>query len=236
MKTKKILSTLVLGIMFCMLLQTSSQAALQSNQSGSILSKPATDWIIRVRQMESDGGGMGLNEVVGDDALATTESNGIDVHLQKNTEYGAIVLLGASDYGKQGLVGGTSSSRYMNNGDRYLTGTSIKASSTGNVTGVYELGTSNAYEWTAGGGVDFLSNIAPRYRDIYETHGVGKAGDATIENGIYIYNWHGGSGVFSTASYGFLRGVYGSGPFYSSSATAGYPYSARACVVSFAGL
>lgn len=251
MKTKRIFATLALGLIGLTFISTTTvkAAALQSNSKGTIKrSADATDWIIRVRQMESKGGGMGLNETVGTDALATSDSNGIDVHLQKNTEYGAAILLGASDYGKVGTVGAggkvngiANATAYMNSGSTTLTGTDLKASSTGNVTGIYELASSSYYELTAGGGTRFLSNIASRYRNVYETT-EGKAGDATIENGINFGNtWHGSNmGDFATGAYGFLRGyarykgvfTFDTSPYSSTSDIS----SARACVVSAAGI
>lgn len=247
MKTKRIFTTLALGLIgFTFISTTTVQAAaLQSNTKTTARTAAATDWIIRVRQMESKGGGMGLNETVGTDALATSESNGIDVHLQKNTEYGAAILLGASDYGKVGTVGAggkvngsANSTAYMNSGSTTLTGTDLKASTTGNVTGIYELATDSNWEWTAGGGTSFLSNIASRYRNIYETSGVGKAGDATVENGIRFGNtWHGGSYAnFASGAYGFMRGNSSYGVFDFNGYAASFSYYARACVVSGSGL
>lgn len=247
MKTKKIFATLALGLIgFTFISTTTVQAAaLQSNTKKSSRQATATDWIIRVRQMESKGGGMGLNETVGADALATSDSNGIDVHLQKNTEYGAAILLGASDYGKVGTVGAggkvngrANTKAYMNSGNYALTGTDLKASTTGNVTGIYELAKDNNWEWTAGGGTGFLSNIASRYRNIYETSNVGKAGDATVENGITFGNtWHGSSyAFFATGAYGFVRGGSSYGVFDFDSYNASDSVSARACVVSGSGL
>lgn len=248
MKTKRIFTTLALGLIGFTFISTTTvkAAALQSNTKTTSRTAVATDWIIRVRQMESKGGGMGLNETVGSDALATSESNGIDVHLQKNTEYGAAILLGASDYGKVGTVGAggkvngsANSTAYMNTGSTTLTGTDLKASTTGNVTGIYELaGGGNSYEWTAGGGTSFLSNIASRYRNIYETSGVGKAGDATVENGItFGSRWHGSNyASFATGANGFRRGNSSYGVFDFSSYTASSSNYARACVVSGSGL
>ena len=189
--------------------------------------------------MEAKNGGMGLNEVIDNTTgLPTTASNGIDVHLQKNTEYGAAILLGASDYGKQGAVGGTSSTRWMDQGNKTITGTDIKASSTGNVTGIYDLAAQSNWEWTSGGKTEFLSNIAPRYRDIYEKDQEGKAGDATIEGGINLgTTWHGSSaGYFATGSRGFIRGYSSYCVFSFNFDFAGNGECARACVVSALGI
>ena len=121
--------------------------------------------------MEGSGQGLGLSEEIDTSTLLSKgASNNIDVHLQKNTEYGAVLLLGASDYGKQGA---TKEARYMNTGA--TTGNDVQASTTGNKYGVYEMGykdmntsQSSYYEWTAGGLKSAFGSIAPRYRDEYK--------------------------------------------------------------------
>ena len=64
-------------------------------------------------------------------AMGTTSS--LDVHLQRNTEYGAMLILGLSDYGKQASsVSYTSLFSDTKNG---------LATTTGNVSGIYNVGT-----------------------------------------------------------------------------------------------
>lgn len=191
---KKLALTAVL-MLILVALSTRGVFAYQSTPNGTGVTNTATVWMPGIRQMEGAGRGMGLSETVNtSNGLATSASNNIDVHLQKNTEYGAIVLLGASDYGKQG----TGTARYMSKGSTARSGMSGLATSTGNASGIYELGyydmnisSTNMFEWTAGGGTSFLSAFDKRYRDIYETSGVGKPGDATVENGVNINSWHG---------------------------------------------
>lgn len=243
MKKSKIVLTTMLTILSLTLFSTTTvQAALQSVPSGTTKSDTAANWIINIRKMENAGGGMGLKETInGTNGLATSESNNIDVHLLKNTEYGAIVLLGASDYGKQGT---DIEARRMDYGA--TSGSGVQASTTGNKYGVYELGYSNMkadssnamYEWVAGGGSSFLSNIASRYIDRYPTANVGKAGDATIENGVDFSTWHTSSpyGYWASGAGGFMRGFWNNGVFsrfhYSATSSA----DARASVVCGVGL
>lgn len=196
MKAKKIIATLALGLIISTIITTYPvQAALQNVPTKSSREATATDWILSIRKMEEENGGMALKETVGTDALATTDSNNIDVHMLKNTEYGAIVLLGASDYGKQGAVGGTGRDRWMNTGGTATSGTSTTlATTTGNVTGIYELGYKNMslsatfpYECVAGGLNSFLPNIASRYMNRYtESEDSALLGDATVETKY----WH----------------------------------------------
>ncbi len=253
MKLRKTLTLLVLAIISCLLLQGSVQAALQSVPSGTTKSDTATNWIINVRKMENAGGGMGLKETTNETSgLATSESNNIDVHLLKNTEYGAIVLLGASDYGKQGT---DIEARRMDYGA--TTGTEPQASTTGNKYGVYELGYSNMtadsnnamYEWTAAGGPSFLANIAPRYIDRYSYYNSqnsyeavkdkadAKPGDATIETAF----WHSDGPYFywlNGADLGFIRGSATAlrGVFHTDCNAATSRINARAAVVCGVGL
>ena len=243
MKLRKTLLTSMLTILALTLFSTTTvQAALQSVPSGTTKRDTAANWIINIRKMENAGGGMGLKETInGRNGLATSESNNIDVHLLKNTEYGAIVLLGASDYGKQGT---DIQARRMDYGD--TTGTGVQASTTGNKYGVYELGYINMKadasnrmnEWVAGGGPSFLSNIASRYIDRYPTANVGKAGDATIENGVDFSTWHTGShyGNWASSDNGFVRGYWDCGVFCRDDDSAANNYGARASVVCGVGL
>lgn len=113
---RKIMLLLVLSILILSSKQA-AQAVLQSNGSASS-AKTIDQWMLQIRQMESPGGALGLNETVNQTGLtSTTGSNNLDIHMQKNTEYGAMVLLSASSYGKPDKV---------NNGE----------TTTGNKTGV----------------------------------------------------------------------------------------------------
>ena len=132
-KLKQILvtSALLLGILT--LSGSTSKAALQANPTTHATGKTATgaSWITSIRDMEKSGQTMGLNETIGDNLVATSSSNNIDVHMMRTTEYGAMAILSASGFGWSGK----------------LADAPVK-STTGNVTGVYVPG--NRWEWTAG--------------------------------------------------------------------------------------
>lgn len=244
MKTKKIIAIIALMLGIVLALNT-NVFALQSTSTGTSKRDTATNWITTIRQIEGENGGMGLKETINTStALATSEPNNIDVHLQKNTEYGAMVLLGASNYGKR-ATNASANSCWMQIGGTSTTGTATNlATSTGNISGVYELGyysrniNSQDYEWTAGGGTSFLRGIDSRYRDIYTTT-TGKPGDATQEGSINLARWHTGSthDGWATGSNGFLRGNGSVGVFSCNYGTAvSNRYYARAAVVCGAGL
>ncbi len=212
--------------------------AYQSTSKGSSNSAEAAVWIKGIRQMEEIGGGLGLAERIDETTLlAETESNNIDVHLAKNTEYGAALLLGASDYGKQGT---DIEARRMNKGETTVL-TGVQASTTGNRYGVYEIGyydmntARSNDEWVAGGTTTFLSDkfpsLASRYIDRYENDTAEKAGDATIET----KNWHKASYAnFVVGSSGIGRGD--GGAFSYDSNYSNSSFFARAGVVVGVGL
>ena len=185
--------------------------------------------------MEQENAGLGLNDNINETTLLSEEINNIDVHMLKNTEYGAIVLFGASDYGKQG----NGANRYMHTGA--TSGTEVQASSTGNRYGVYELGyyiytsggsiNNSTPEWVAGGTDKTLSsnlpNIDNRYIDRYEATNT-KVGDATMET----YGWHNSSSSWISNGYLFARGSVATFDYLSFAANSpSYTYHARASIV-----
>ena len=229
--------TLISIVMLIIMSLVTSVQAYQSTSKGNSKSESAEVWIKGIRQMEESGGGLGLTEAIDETTLlAQTDPNNIDVHLLKNTEYGAILLLGASDYGKQGE---SISDRRMDRGKTTVL-TEVQASTTGNRYGVYEMGyynmsvsSYNDYEWTAAGGSSFLPDVASRYIDRYTTtEDSAKDGDATVET----KKWHGASGAtwLGGASYGFYRGYDGAFSYYNIYSS--YINYARAGVVVGAGI
>ncbi len=142
---------------------------------------------------------MGLSETYNPD-YTSTSSNGIDVHMMKSTEYGAIAILSASGYGNP----------------KKLQESTIKTT-TGNKTGVYFSGAN--WEWVAGGGAgNPVSGMNARYYDKYGGDiSTAKAGDA-----LGNYNsanpgcagWHSASYSIWAGSYYFVRGNGGLFSFY----------------------
>lgn len=245
MKTKKIIAIIALMLGIVLALNT-NVFALQSTSTGTSKIDAATYWITTIRKIEGENGGMGLKETINTTTLVpTSESNNIDVHLQKNTEYGAMILLGASNYGKR-ATNTSATSCWMQSGVTSITGTSTTlATSTGNISGVYELGYYNmnrasyGWEWTAGGGRSFLSSIDSRYRNIYTTAtSSALAGDATVDGDINLSTWHTSrpNSNWPSAPYGFMRGGGDRGVFSRSSNFGSDGSYARAAVVCGAGL
>ena len=201
-KTKVKLLTLVIMLVTMTLMPIGQvKAALQANPNTQSIKKTGpTDWIKEFRQMEMAGGAMGLKETLNTDLTSSSGSNGIDVHMMRTTEYGAIAILSASGYGNPSNA-------------KTITST------TGNETGVI-LNTYN-YEWTAGGlKKSIFSGVNSRYFDTYtDNQSSARAGDAlgtsTTPN-PGATGWHSASysrWVNSTYPY-FARGDGGIFSFY----------------------
>ena len=146
------------------------QAALQSNPNTQYTRRNrAVDWMLYFRNMEIVGGALGLSETInGTTKLATSESNNLDSHMIRSTEYGAIAILSASGYGNPKTMQ-----------------TSTIKTTTGNETGIYitttTSSTSSYDEYVAGGlSGKIFSGVNGRYYDAYiaTNETAAKKGDA----------------------------------------------------------
>lgn len=138
------------------------KAALQSNPNTQYKTHyNSTTWMTQIRQIETSGNAMGLSETLNSDLTSSSESNGIDVHMMKSTEYGAIAILSASGYGNP----------------QTLQSSSVKTT-TGNKTGIYFSGSN--WEWVAGGvSGSIFSGVNSRYFDTYSgSQASARIGDA----------------------------------------------------------
>ena len=216
---KKFIVALIMLLAIAVLPVGQAQASLQSNPNTQYKSsdqKKPGDWIKQIREMETGQGSMGLNETLNGNLTASSESNNIDIHMMRSTEYGAIAILSASGYGNP----------------QTLQNSSTKTT-TGNKTGVYFSGTN--YEFVAGGlSGSAYNGVDKRYYDAYGTNNsssydydtnksnakVGDAlGDGTTAN-KGCAKWHSASEAYWVylAPY-FVRGYGGLFSFGSGSAT-----------------
>lgn len=187
MKKNKVYILSCLIILGTIFIPNISSAVLQADHfvekhSDWSCSDWTSDYLLKaIREMESFGGTMGLTEEINDDLTTNGQKNNIDIHMQKNTEYGAMAILSASSYGKN--VSSTNNS------------------STGNATGIifnnqYELvsAQNSDLDFTQGYNnfVKVYGSIAKRYFDQYKKDAqknefIAKKGDASQET----KNWNG---------------------------------------------
>lgn len=169
MKKKRILIAMFMFIMLGGILKSNKvEAALQAN--GGEPGRYTVDyWLKEVRKMQGIGGALGLTDTIDETNLTSTNTN-LDIHMQKNTEYGGLAILSASAYGNPEKIedGGTT---------------------TGNKTGVVM---KINKEWTAaslnGRFGTVMQNASGRYKNVYT--GTYKVGDAIETMGA----WHESNG------------------------------------------
>lgn len=190
-KKKLLIILILLFTMFFVIKPAKVNAALQANGS-SLKTDTIANWLVNIRKMEAAGGTLGLTDTINTTDLTSSasSSNNLDIHMEKNTEYGAMAILSASAYGNQNKI---------NDGE----------TTTGNKSGVY-MRISN--EWVAAGSLTSLAaftNANSKYKNEYTTTYVAKAGDAITETS----GWH-SSGKCYWINYntvnGLLRGYSGS--------------------------
>lgn len=155
------------------------------------------NWMTNFRKMEEHGKAMGLNEELNIDLTALKESNNIDVHMIRATEYGAMAILSTSEYGKS-----------INE--------QVITSTTGNNTGVIINTDLYHWEWVAGGLDGYIfPEVNNRYYDTYtDLQDSARIGDAlgnasTINPGCA--GWHSASFDWWVNGLGssFARGATG---------------------------
>lgn len=162
---KILLFTCMVALVLITIPSTTVNAGLQANPNThyKLISYAIDTWMLNARKMETLGEVMGLNETIDSTTLLpTSESNNIDVHMMKDTEYGAIAILSASAYGNPQTLQA-----------------SATKTTTGNKTGIYYSGVN--YEWLAGGASNTMfTGKNTRYYDSYTTASIAsaRAGDA----------------------------------------------------------
>ena len=222
-KTKiKLISLVVLLAVMVLLPVGNVKASLQANPNTHYKKVDTIEnWMVNIRNMEKSGEAMGLSETFNPD-YTSTSSNGIDVHMMKSTEYGAIAILSASGYGNP---------QKLQN--------STEKTTTGNKTGVYFSGAN--WEWVAGGlQGSIFGGVNSKYYDSYTgSQASAKVGDALGTSGTtnpgcagwhsasYAY-WVDGSNPYFVRDYGGLFSFYYDNAYYS--------YLARGVAVCGAGL
>ena len=128
---------------------------------------------------------------------------GIDTHMMKNIEWGAIAYLSQSKYGKEteevwinpansyvtGCAGNSVSSNVTTGClNQYQTLNGVKASTTGTIYGIYDMSggadeyvMANLSKLSGSSGITDVSLIDPKYIDIYSGYSASTKGDAMYE-------------------------------------------------------
>lgn len=148
MKRKIVLILIISLLVTFIFINNKTYAALQSNGSAPARNS-LTGWMLSIRQMEGAGGTLGLKETINSSSLLSTSgSNDLDIHMEKNTEYGAIAILSASSYG---------------NPNKIASGQTTTGNETGIVMNINK-------EWVAAGyptRVSAFQNANGKYKNVY---------------------------------------------------------------------
>ena len=244
MKKKIMISFLIIVMLFSTLLLSAVDASsYQSRPNTTYVNTTANNFAVNIRKMEADGGTLGMEATIDETTLLqTNETNGVDVHMIKNTEWGTVEMLTCSVYGSS-------------------TSTTTE-SSTGNASGVYQLsgyrnvtGSASStkcyyydYEYTAGvfngatnNYMSILATADSRYVNKYncssirgDGYDLGTISFPTNALPVAIRGGQIGSGVIPNLKnssqyngnyqYDFKGGNYSNIPYY-------YFFYSRACLV-----
>lgn len=221
---KQILTILMIGIILVFTNVGYANAVLQSNKNTHYVKKDSTiNWMTNFRNMEKSGHAMGLNETLRANLTAASESNNLDVHMMRATEYGAVAILSASGYGNP-------------SNENAITTT------TGNNTGVMINTDASNSEFVAGGAKgQIFTGVDVRYYDEYiegdlMSSRVGDAlGNATTTNPGCI-GWHSGEIQYWPDSRFPYIGRGATGIFAYNGYTTNYNFFSRGVVVCGVGL
>ena len=222
--SKKLFLSIIVTLAILLMHKNVYAVGGQASGTSSLYSKTVSYFFELIRAMETPTGTLGKSSNINTTTYVDSSGNGIDCHLEKNTEYGTITLLAASEYGNA---------------------TSTDTTSTGlGASGVFQMNNgkyeyvANTYSSTEGGSLattsynGALTRADARYVNKYYGSKHSIIGDGLIETD----GWGGATNWLSTSSPVFLRGYSGlfgynicSGNDYSNS-------SARAVVVCGSGL
>lgn len=199
MKRKYVIITILITILIVFITVPKSNAALQSNGNAGITMLNGS-WLLNIRRMEALGGGMGLTESIQANLTPTTPSNNLDVHMEKNSEYGAMAILSSSSYGNPNKIvsGGTTTGN--------KTGIYIPRSDVGEYIAAANTYATRADKFTICEKNNFYYAVG-KYKTLYDysVNSVSVAkGDACSETS----GWHGGDKTWYTDwTYDIIRGT-----------------------------
>ena len=238
---KKTIAMFLVAILLIFNLSINSHANVQSVSNGNgrgLRSRSSSQFFALIRQMESSTGPMGLNaEIDSSTGAETSQSNGIDVHMIKNTEWGAVTLLMDSDFGAKAAGTGTSLAEDVRSTTGNATGVYEMYSGGEYVAGVYENMTKETYRANLYNVIHDGTNLKPsKYVNAYSNptnvstdYSGQKPGDATGETPKWKTSFN--ADFVASDSPVFLRGESGAFSFYRFSGGGNPSISSRAAVV-----
>ena len=186
-KSKKIMSMMIIAVLVIIGAPHLSQAGLQANKGGTRLTNiTSNNFFIAIRKMETQYGTLGKNAILDTTTYIDSVENGIDSHMILNTEFGTIGILAYSEYGNK--PNSTDNSTTKNESGVYNLINGYKA-----VSGIFS--STNNY-------TNIIGNADSRYYNKY-AYSTSIAGD-----GMGIF---GQSATYPTAQYPtFIRkGIFG---------------------------
>ncbi|MCL2860276.1 MAG: hypothetical protein FWF46_06985 [Oscillospiraceae bacterium] len=139
------------------------------------------------------------NATPGDSYTFSREYNeNLESHLMKNSEWGAVAYLTHSQYGRNGTAV-TANNRIMTGGNDYKSNTN--QSSTGNITGIYDLSSSNGWENVASYITDGVASLSTYgWPGILTTANENPTGVSTPYATAYPYNSSSDTGTANYAA------------------------------------
>lgn len=168
---KKLIRKMIIIMIFTIaIMPLKSNAGFEANKGGTSYMANANDFFNGIREMEKEGGTLGLNAELEETSYLDTTKNGLDCHMVKNTEWGTVAMLAASIYGK--APEGTSDLSTTENESGVFQMADNKRE---NVAGIYD--TTSSY-------INKLRSANSRYCDLY-TNLISKPGDATTETSLW---------------------------------------------------
>ena len=199
---KKLLIVIIIALTFILHTTVFAVGGQANGTSDSLYDKTVNYFFELIRSMESQTGTLGKKAEINTTNYVDTSENGIDCHLEKNTEYGTITILAASAYGNKTSndtvsTGANNSGVFqMSNGKYEFVANTLEVSGTRY---------SNSYNMA-------LYNADARYVDKYtSTTPYSIPGDGIIETD----GWGGSTGFVTTGipvfdrGHGGLFGYYG---------------------------
>lgn len=96
---KLFLSIIIILTIILMNIKVYAVGGQASGTSDILYNKRVSYFFELIRAMETPTGTLGVNSNINTTTYVDSSGNGIDCHLEKNTEYGTITLLASSEYG-----------------------------------------------------------------------------------------------------------------------------------------